>query len=126
VRRSLLPLLLTLSLAACVPTGEGEWRLLPVGGGEAPPAQQAQPSKPIAPGADRMLQDPEGDTWDEVIDFYARSEEAARAQCEDVAANRSRNGAVVTCLGCKKMTAGDRRSARYSCTLRVEAARSSQ
>ncbi len=67
-----------------------------------------------------QIQDPEN-TWDQARDIYADSAEDTRAKCERMAANESRNGAIVTCLGCVKMTKGERRAARYSCTLRVEA-----
>jgi hypothetical protein len=113
----LLPALLTLSLAACVPTGEGEWRLLPVGGGEAPPAQSSQPSKPIAPGADRMLQDPEEDIRDDGVEVVADTQQKAENKCQRIAQNLSGQDAVVTCLGCRPRT---KTTGKFICTLRTE------
>lgn len=52
-----------------------------------------------------MLQDPEK-TWDEPRDVYARSPEEAHALGEKLAASRSNETMIVTCLGCKKMTLG--------------------
>lgn len=60
-----------------------------------------------------MLQDPEN-TWDKPRDVYARSPEEAQAQGEKLAASRSNETMIVTCLGCKKMTLGSSgRAVRY-------------
>ena len=72
--------------------------------------------KPIR---NQRIQDPEG-TFDEPKDFYAGSPEEALAQCNRLAANRSYGNTIVVCVGCVKRTQGDRRAARYSCTMRVE------
>jgi hypothetical protein len=62
-----------------------------------------------------MLQDPEN-VYDESITVYAESEAQARAKCEKAAQKRSK-GAIVTCLGCIKIT---KTTGRYVCTIRIE------
>lgn len=88
---------------------------VPVGGGGYAPSQPIQ-QQPLAPGVDRMMQDPE-ETFDESISVYADSLADAQRRCENIAQTRSRD-AITTCLGCRLMTTP--RTGRYACTLRTE------
>jgi len=87
----------------------------PAGGGSYSAPANA-PSKPQAPGAHKMLQDPEG-TFDESITIYGDSLNDALRKCQN-AANARSQGAIASCLGCRLMTSPQ--TGRYACTLRIE------
>jgi len=87
---------------------------VPVGGGGYAPSQPIQ--QPLAPGVDRMMQDPEG-TFDEPISVYADSPAEAQRKCENAAQARGYD-AIATCLGCRLLTTA--KTGRFACTLRIE------
>lgn len=109
---------LAIALVGCEPS---ELRPIPFpaagGGGTAPPPARTQPGQPIAPGADRMLQDPEGELSDGAIEVVASSVTQAENICADIAARRSDQTTIVQCLGCRKRT---KTTGKYICTLRTE------
>lgn len=87
------------------------------GGGYSAPSRPVQtPMAPPATHQHPMMQDPEN-VFDENITVYADSPTQAQRKCENVAQARSQ-GAIVQCLGCRRMT---KTTGRYSCTIRIEA-----
>jgi hypothetical protein len=111
---------LALLLAGCEPSELRFAPIAPIGGGSSAPAPARPAATPLAPGAHKMLQDPD-QAWDESLDIYADSDTTAQAKCQKRAQLRSNTKTIVQCLGCVQMTLGTRGDARYSCTLRVEA-----
>lgn len=73
------------------------------GGGYSAPSRPAQtPMAPPTTHQHPMMQDPENE-FDENITVYADSPIQAQRKCENVARARSQ-GAIVQCLGCRRMT----------------------
>jgi hypothetical protein len=109
--------ILALLLAGCEPS---ELRFAPIapigGGGSSAPAPARPAATPLAPGAHRMMQDPEAQE-DSGIQVIASSTTQANNRCEEIARNLSDRQTIVTCLGCRQRT---KTNNKYICTIRTE------
>lgn len=99
-----------LALTACDEVSE--LQVAPAGGGSI--SNPAPRQQPLAPGVQRMLEDPENFD-DRSVSIYGESQAAAERKCEQQAENIG----AARCLGCRQNTFS-KAPYRFTCTIRSD------